>query len=290
MRLGKSLSVTFSPDGSWLATVTERLVRILSAEDWSTRVEVKIPDPSHVRFSPGGDAFLVKATTGRISWHATDGSCSEVVRRSEGEGPAPEFAADTKIVNGSWSGALEVIDWSNPTQASVRQFEGEMIGAVHRFATGDGWLVHHSPVATTDHLPPEPCYFSRWSGEVPTGTPSLIHHGLRFIGASALDHAGEHLAIVNGAPPNQLAVLDTTTPTIHRIRTIESGGTGSELAWSADGQRLAVVEKDAVRVYDTDLVLLREFLVPYASSVAFAPDGRAIAIGSWKNGLIETIA
>lgn len=35
---------------------------------------------------------------------------------------------------------------------------------------------------------------------------------------------------------------------------------------------------------------LRNSPLLYASSVAFACDGRALAIGSWKNGYIEAIA
>src|SRR5262245_52586146 len=93
MVLGKSLSIAFSLDGELLAALTERSVRILSSADLSTRLTLKIRDPSDVRFSPSGDTFLVKNTSGRISWHAIDGRHSQVIRPDEGEGPAPDFAS-----------------------------------------------------------------------------------------------------------------------------------------------------------------------------------------------------
>ena len=286
MRLGKSFSVAFSPHGEWLAALTERSVRILSSTDGSKRFEVKVRDPSDVRFSPGGDAFLVKSTSGQISWHAIDGSHSRVIPGHAGEGPSPEFASNTRVVNAGWNGLVEIIDLPSHGSVDARLFSGEGIAAIHRFDGEKGWLLRHSPKATAENLPPDACYFTRWSGELPVGVPSEVRHGLRFIRASSLHPAGEMLAVVNGAPPNQVAVIDARTSTIHETRAVEPSGTGSQLAWAPDGQRLAVVENHAVRIYDQQLVLLEEFPVPYASSVAFAPNGRALAIGSWEDGAV----
>jgi WD40 repeat protein len=285
-RLGKSLSVAFSNDGELLATLTERSVRILSAADRSKLLTLKLRNASDVRFSPSGNAFLVKTTSGQISWHAIDGGHSEVIRPDQGEGPAPEFASSTQVVNAGWNGVVELINLASAGSVNARRFEGEAITAIHRLADGKIWLLRHSPKATAEDLPPEPCYFTSWSGEVLSGTPCFLRHELRFIRASALHPSGRVLAVVSGAPPNQLAVVDANTSTIHKTLVIEPSGTGSQVAWSPDGQCLAVVENHTVRVYDQQLVLLREFPVLYACSVGFAPDGRALAVGSWQDGSI----
>jgi WD40 repeat protein len=289
MTLGKSLSVAYSRDGQWLAALTERSVRVLSAVDVSERFAVKVKNPSDVRFSPNTQGFLVKTTSGRISWHAIDGSDSKVIRKNDGEGPAPVFATNKQFLNARWDGSVEVIDLDTERSLPIQSFEGEMIAAIHRLADGAAWLFLHSPRATADDRQPEPCYFSRWTGEVPSRNPRLVQHGLRFIKASAPRPSGELLAVVHGAPPNELAIVGAQDSTIHAKRTIDSGGTGSELAWSSDGRRLAVIEDHAARVYDQGLELLEEFPLRYASSVAFAPDGRALAIGSWEKGAVVQV-
>jgi hypothetical protein len=142
----------------------------------------------------------------------------------------PTPATNKQFLNARWDGSVEVIELDTARSLPIRSFEGEMIAAIHRLLGGAGWLFLHSPRATADDCPPEPCYFSRWTGEVPSGNPSLVQHGLRFIKASAPHPSGELLAVVHGAPPNELAIVGAKESTLHARRTIDSGGTGSELA------------------------------------------------------------
>ncbi len=240
-------------------------------------------------FNPKSDGFLIKTASGEISSHSLEASRPQRIPAVEGEGPAPQFMSDTQIVNASWDGAVEIIDLRAQRSLNSRTFAGDMIMALHRLKSGDGWIMLHDPQATTDGLPADPSYFSLWSGEQPAGTPSFIRHGLRFIRASALHPAGQTLAVVYGAPPDHLALVDAKDSTIRKTIRVEFGGTGSELVWSPNGELLAVVERDAVRVYDEQLLRVREFAVPYASSVAFAPNERALAIGSWKDGVLKSL-
>jgi len=284
MRLGTSLSVAFSPDGNSLATLSERSVRVVSSRDGSVGITIKARHPSHVRFSPNGRNLLVKTTSGKISLHDLDSGRSQVVRAAQGEGPAPEFATDGLVVNVGWNGVVEVIDLVAASSIQTRQFKGEMLAGLHR--CGEGWVLHHSPNATSDDRPPDPCYFTQWSTVLLGDSPRYIRPELRFIRGSSLHPSCATLAVLCGAPPNQLVLIDTSSSTMVATRPIEPGGTGSGLAWSHDGQRLAVVEENAARVYGQDLALLYEARVQHAASVAFAPKDNVLAIGSWQDGCI----
>jgi len=192
-------------------------------------------------------------------------------------------------VNGTWDGLVEVLDVKSLSIVAQWRFVGEMITAIHHCAKSNNWFFVHSPKATTDSLPPEADYFSIWSGAAPTGSPVLVRPGLLFIRASALHPTCEVIAVVHGAPPTSLAIIDPMTGSVLAERRIESGGTGSQLVWSPTGKQLVVIERDAARIYDRDLELLREYPLAYACSAAFSPNGKALAIGSWKNGTVLQI-
>jgi WD40 repeat protein len=286
-RLGKSLSVTFSGDGRWLAVTTATKVRVLSPDDTSTRWELKIRDPSDVRFSPDGSTLLVKTTSGALSLHVVGrNSKGRTLGRSDGEGPAPEFAGPDQVVNASWAGLLEVIDVSRGESVARQRFPREMITAVHRSMAISRWVILHRPKVLPDEQLPGPDYFSVWQGEVPIGTPVLVRTGLRFIRDSALHPSGGIAAVVAGGSPASLAIVDIATGIVSATRQIEYGGTTNELAWSPDGRELAVIERGAARIYDRDLELLRELPMVYACSVAYSPDGKRLAIGSWEDGAV----
>jgi dipeptidyl aminopeptidase/acylaminoacyl peptidase len=286
-RLGKSLAVRYSGDGRWLAVTTATKVQVLSADDSSTRWELKIRDPSDVRFSPDGSALLAKTTSGALFFHIVGrNSRGRRLGRSDGEGPAPEFAGADRVVNASWGGLLEILDVSSGASVAQQRFPREMITAVHRSLSGSRWVILHSPKATVDDCPPEPDYISIWEGALPIGAPMLVRTGLRFIRDSALHPSGERIAVVHGASPASLALVDVATGVVSATRQVEYGGTTNELAWSPGGRELAVIEREAVRIYDGRLEPLREMSLVYPCSVAYAPNGRRLAIGSWKNGVV----
>jgi hypothetical protein len=286
-RLGKSLAVRFSGDGRWLAVTTATKVQVLSPDDLSKCWELKIRDPSDVRFSPDGRTLLAKTTSGALSLHVVGSSSrGRGLGRSDGEGPAPEFAGADRVVNASWAGLLEILDVGRGASITQQRFPHEMITAVHQSVPASRWVILHSPKATADDRPPEPDYLSVWEAAVPTGTPKLVPTGLRFIRDSALHPSGEIIAVVHGAPPVSLALVDVATGVVSATRQVDYGGTTNELAWSPDGGELAVIERGAVRIYDRSLEPLRETLMVYPCSVAYSPDAQRLAIGSWEDGVV----
>ena len=206
--------------------------------------------------------------------------------RSDGEGPAPEFAGADRVVNASWEGLLEIIDVGRGASVTQQRFPHEMISAVHRSVSGCRWVILHSPKATVDDRPPEPEYLSVWEGPLPTGASVLIRPGLRFIRNSALHPSGGIIAVVHGTSAASLALVDVATGVVCATRQVEYGGTTNEIAWAPGGGELAVVEREAVRIYDRSLDPLRVVSLHYPCSVAYSPDGRRLAIGSWENGIV----
>jgi hypothetical protein len=92
-----------------------------------------------------------------------------------------------------------------------RDFPSDMIVELATTATGDMWLAHHSPRATTDTDPPDPDYFSIWSLPLPKTPHGVVRPELQFVRRSALSHAGERLALIHGAPPVHLSIANAGT-------------------------------------------------------------------------------
>ncbi|MBK9411018.1 MAG: PD40 domain-containing protein [Gemmatimonadetes bacterium] len=69
------------------------------------------------------------------------------------------------------------------------------------------------------------------------------------------------------------------------------GGTGFDLAWSPDGQYMVLIEDRAFSIRETDT--LREIRLvnsEHPASAAFSPDGRLLALGSWSDGIVTSLA
>jgi hypothetical protein len=92
-----------------------------------------------------------------------------------------------------------------------RDFPSDRIVELATTATGDMWLAHHSPRATTDTDPPDPDYFSIWSLLLPKTQHGVVRPELQFVRRSALSHAGERLALIHGAPPVHLSIANAGT-------------------------------------------------------------------------------
>jgi len=88
MNLGKSFSVVFSTDGKWLATLTERAVRVVFSVDLSIHFEMRIKNPSGARFSRDNSTLLVKTTSGEL-WLQPVGEGIPHVSLPCGEGEGP---------------------------------------------------------------------------------------------------------------------------------------------------------------------------------------------------------
>lgn len=284
MKLGPSFFVAYSQDGGLLATCGQRSAKVRRAGIAKPYLGVKLTHPSDGTFSPDGRALLLKTTSGALV-HVSLVQDHPVTLwpASYGQGAGPRYSPCGRFVlDGSWSGLLNLLDATSGRCLRQVECPGTMIIGVHRSPSNPDWFVHHSPLALTSDQPPPPDYFTVWPQSL-SGVPlSTLRPGLLFVRDCAVQWERGLLALVHGAPPSQLTVLDLRNGEPLVSVEIESGGTGSNLAWSPEGI-LAVVERHCVRLYSAELARLAEIPASYACDVAFSSQG-SIAVGAWRSG------
>jgi hypothetical protein len=249
--------------------------------------------PSHAAFSTQGDVIAVKSTSGRI---VTLVSGTGQVRHDfendvEGEGSNVLFSACGRfIVDGSWGGFLTVRDSFSGVVRYRREHDGEMLCRVHSVRGGTTWLVEHSPKATTDDQPPADDYFTMHTWPLPDSAPAALRIRLPFIRASAVSEDGSRLAVIFGAPPENLHVYELPSERLLWQERVTTGGSGSELRWSPCGSFLASVQKNCIVHYGgTKGDRLAEYSLPFPSDVDYSPDSQLIALGSWQAGEVRPL-
>jgi hypothetical protein len=104
--------------------------------------------------------------------------------------------------------------------------------------------------------------------------------------AAALSPDAKTLAILHGAPPTLLTIVDLTDGAKRHEITIDAGGTGACLVWSPNGRVLGSVERGRTAFYSEALVELGHVDMEYPSSIAFSGDSTNIALGSWTKGIL----
>jgi WD40 repeat protein len=292
VKLGPSYFVRFSPDGAWLASCGTRSVHIRRPTVSKPTLSAKLLHSSDGDFSPDSHSLLLKTTSGALHVLGPLDARPELrcIDAGRGEGAPPRYSACGRyIVDGSWDGHLVVLDSTTGAYVARCDFPSDMIVQIEYTVTGDRWFVRHSPRATTHTEPPDPNYFTVWSLPLPSHPHRVIRPNLRFVRDSALSPAGEMLALVHGAPPVNLSIVDADSGETLRETQIEIGGTGGRIAWAPRGV-LAVVEQDRLRFYSAELGVVGVFELAYACDVAFSPRDDLIAIGSWESGRVLSVS
>jgi WD40 repeat protein len=291
VKIGVSYFVRFSPDGAWIASGSATNVQVRRPDSAEPQFRFRPRDPSGGDFSPDSRSLVVKTRSGAL------GVCGPLdgaprlssLRRGRGEGGRPRYSACGKFVlDASWSGRLSVLDSTTGACVDRRDFPSDMLREVMPTADGMSWIVAHSPRATTASDPPEPDYFTVWTLPLADVPNHVVRPGLRHVRGAAAG-PGRVLALVNGAPPTRLSIVDAETGEVLRARGITTGGTPHEMAWGPNGT-LAVVEHHAIGVYSDDLTPLGRYELEYACDVSFSPRGDIVALGSWKSGRVIPVS
>jgi hypothetical protein len=287
VKLSTSYSVAFSADSRLLATLgRDVLVWNLESRKKAVRAH-PFPHPSSACFSPCGDQLAVKNTSGEIAIISTrDGILVRNFRNSaDGEGSNIQYSACGEfIVDGSWAGQLFVRRASSGQIEFSADFPGEMITRVHRDASGQTWVLAHSPISPSETAR----YFSIWRWPFGRQDFTCLAARLPFARGSALAPDATRLAVVHGTSrQTELAVFDMADCSCSASCTFECGGTGSALAWSPSAEFLGSIRNgNATICHAKTLEPWQSVALPYPSDIAFSPDGRCVAIGSWKAGVV----
>lgn len=279
-----------SADGRLLACLGRNVVVIDIAARQRVSTSHPLSHPSHVTFSPSGEALAVKATSGRIV--VIDPRSGEVLNdhmnQKEGEGSGVCFSPDgSGLVDGSWNGALTIRRARGSAILSRELFPGEMITRVTHDQSRRTWLVEHSPTVRPGENMPPPDYLSLrlWPFSPETTrtfsfgahieSSTLSPDGSRFCFIQKWDERRVHIAQASDGQ-----VLTSSTP-------LEAGGTGSELAWSGDGRHVVTVSKGMFVFFRaSDLAVVGRVSCQYPSATAFLPGGEKMVLGSWNTTTI----
>jgi WD40 repeat protein len=287
LQLRTSYSVAFSPDSRLLAAVGRDVV-LWNLESRKKAVRAHpLAHPSSACFSPCSDQLAVKNTSGQIAIISTrDGALIHNFRNSaDGEGSNIQYSACGEfIVDGSWEGRVFVRRAVSGKVEFSMDFSGEMIRGIRRDARGETWVLAHRPKATSSSHGPD--YFSIWRWPFSRQDFTCFATRVRSEGASALAPDATRLAVVYGWP-TELAVFDMADGARCASGSIEcSGGCGFALAWSPSTEFLGAIGNGNATIFHAKtLEPWRTVALPYPD-VAFSPDGRSVAIGSWEAGIV----
>jgi hypothetical protein len=284
--------MALSDDGSLLAcTRRSDLVVVDLISRQRVFASRPLPYPSHVAFSPDGAALLVKSVLGPIVvLNSTTGVVADVISGDLEEGCRPAFTADGRhLLDGSWKGDL-----------TLRKLNGEIVGRDHHphemisRITHDrsrkSWLVEHVRIARGPKESPTSYLTLRDWPEWGVVRRTVEMDG--WVESATLSPNGQLIAYLKRwweEPPETrrwgtfLHVLSVEDQAVIAVRgPIFHGGTGFELAWSVDGCHVGVVTKGGFSFFDVEHEA-RHASVPckYPSSLAFLPDGKAVALGTW---------
>jgi len=279
-----------SADGRLLACLGRNVVVIDIVARQRVSTSHPLSHPSHVAFSPGGEALAVKATSGRIV--VIDPRSGEVLHdhmnQKEGEGSGVCFSPDGNgLVDGSWKGALTIRRARDSAILSREQFPGEMISRVTHDQSRRTWLVEHSPTVRPGENRPRPGYLSLRQWPFSPATTRTFSFGMH-IQSGTLSPDGSRFCFIQKWDERRLHIAQASDGQVLTSSIqLEAGGTGSELAWSVDGRHVATVS-DGVFVFfrASDLAVVGRVPCQYPSSMAFLPGGEEMVLGSWNTTTI----
>jgi WD40 repeat protein len=276
-RIARSYEVAFSPSGDRLASVAVHV----DLWDVATRTRAArghpFTHPSHVDFSPDGTRLAVKSTSGEIV--VLDALTLDLVARHNDPplytgaevlfSPCGEY-----LIDGSWTGVLFVRDALTGDVVHRERF-GTMVQHLACSGNRSRWALSAYDALTT---------IRSWPF-----TDDRLDLQVDAHNALAIDGSGRLLATVDRIG-RTLQVWDLGSgagmPTlVAEVGKLPLVGTG-KVAWSPDGDMLALAGADMTRLFTSDLRELWQTELEYSCSVAFSPSGDLLACGAWSKGFV----
>lgn len=249
--------------------------------------------PSHLDFSPDGQRLAVKSTSGRIvvlDAHTGD-TVIDYANQRDGEGAPLYFAArGNALIDASWGGSLMVRDLAR----SELKFHERVGGMVSELSASEdrsvfAYTIGRRPPSDSSPPPEDLIVLRRW----PFGRnrPCILPVSRPFITVLSLSPSASRIAVLYGAPPDALEIIDLSTADILAYARVDLGGSGSSVAWSPDESVLGCVERHRISLFEASS-LRRTHMIPlrYPSAVTFSADGGLLGLASWEQGRILDIA
>lgn len=291
-RLRTAYHVAFSPDSRLVAAVGRDVVW-WSVPERRRLGSSRVPsNPSAAAFTSDGRTLVVKNTTGEFLTcdTATGDTLARYAPRGRDEGADPVIAPDGWIVDGSWNGVIRRRDVASLTPTEVWRDDRTMVIGV--LCGGNTWAFVLRTRVGTSQPDGSPLNGRILLSRAPLqGQFDEMERRWAHLRSAALSPLGDRLAVRSGATDPVVEIVDVRSGASLASSTSSFGGTGFDLAWSPDGQYMVLIEDRAFSIRETDT--LREIRLvnsEHPASAAFSPDGRLLALGSWSDGIVTSLA
>jgi WD40 repeat protein len=286
LKLQRCYELAFSSTGSLLVTLSRDVVA------WDVQRRTKqfrvhpFSHPSHCSIHPEETAIVVKNTTGQIALIAPqDGALVRMLDATkENEGSNIMYSrCGEYVVDGSWGGQLTVRSATTGNISFQKVFPGEMIKRITRTVRGDKWFVVHQPKAVAHDIPPAPAYISVWSWPF-TSPADILTSPESKIDTVAVSPDETRICLIGY---DSISIIRLADNQFVASAQYTYSGTQVVARCSPDSQEIATVQRDSFVFYAASAMEKRQTIeLQYASDIAYAPDGRLLALGSWSSGML----
>ena len=289
LNIAASYEVAFTPDGQRLVAVGQRVAIWNLATRKRQGAYRPFAHPSSVDVSPSGAHCIVKSTGGELALMSLDAQpvITKVPVREAAEGAAALFSPCGEfVVDAGWDGGLAVRALPSGKVQFKKTFRNRMLPHLACDARRELYVFHRHATSEKPVGPADELVLRRW--------PFDAHPEVSIAGDWAMDVAvtpspdGRRLGV---AQRDRLSVVDVATGATLAARALDDGvSVDISVAWSPDGALLACIESQQVSFFDAATLARRaRHALAYASDVAFSPDGRLVALGSWEKGVVMAV-
>ncbi|MFF1341500.1 trypsin-like peptidase domain-containing protein [Streptomyces sp. NPDC058290] len=267
------LSVTFSPDGRFLATgSSDNTVRLWDVATGTTRTKLAghTAPVLSVAFSPDGRTLATGSSDNTVRlWDAATGTTRATLAGHTVPVLSVAFSPDARTV-ATGSGDNTVRLWDAATGKLYATLAGHTDEVLSVAFSPDGRTLATGSSDNTVRL---------WDVDTGTTRATLAGHTAPVLSV-AFSPDGRTLA--TGSSDNTVRLWGVDTGTTHTL--VGDTGLAKSVAFSPDGRTLATGSGDnTVRLWDVATGTTRTKLAGHADevlSMAFSPDGRTLATGS----------
>lgn len=284
--------VSCSPDGRLLCALGRNVVVIDLLKKRRLWTAHPLSHPSDSAFSTNGSALAVKATSGQILVlnPETGVVLSDFQNENDGEGCGMAFLQDgNNIIDGSWRGALTIRHALNGRIYARDERPGEMITRITHDAARKTWLVEHQPKVRPGENIPASSYLSILKWPITSLRDAEIVNLGFDIRSATIAPDGERFCF-RDRHSNRVLVARLSDGEILASTALATGGTGSELSWSADSRLIGAIGAEGFKIFRAeDLTTAADHPAEYPSSVAFHPNGQDVLLGTWKTTAVKRL-